>query len=140
MINKYNDIFVVYKDYIEDNSMYSPQVEKEYNPGAIKFPFISCKYSNTIDTDESSIDKIEYYTQEYLTIDIYTKNKNVSGTLVSSTTINDELIKLTIQFFNSLNIKRTSCKPNLNLDTDIKRTTIQYQFMVGNVRGNIIRR
>ena len=75
-------------------------------------------------------------------IDIYTKNKTQGANIVTaSQVINEELSRLTMEFFGGkLNMKKTLNKPTPNLDTEILRKTIQYQCLIGNARGNIIRR
>ena len=63
-----------------------------------------------------------------------------TGTIASDE-INKELCKLTTHFFGEImNMKKTLNRPTPNLDTSILRRTMQYQCLIGNVRGNIIRR
>lgn len=140
MIDKYNDIFQKYKEFIVANSSYEPRVVKNYTSTSAYFPIISCQLSNFVDTDYCTIDMIENYNEMYLTIDVYTKNKIKGGVEIASQEINDELTELTIKFFNSIKMKRNLCRLTPNLDKDITRRTIQYQGLVGYARNNIIRR
>ena len=141
MIDIYNEIFEKYKSFIEENSEYSPRVVKYYTNTSTHFPIISFILSNDVNTDNATIDKIEYYDEHYYTIDIYTQNKTKGANIVTaSQVINDELTRLTIQFFDNLNMKRTLCRPTPNIDKSVLRKTIQYQCLVGNARKNIIRR
>lgn len=140
MIEKYDILFDEYKKFIEEKSQYNARVVKYNTNTSAYFPLITFVLSNNADTDYSSIDKIEYYESFYFTIDIYTKDKNIKNQVIASQIINDELTKLTIQFFGEKNLKRTLTRPTPNLDTSIYRRTIQYQCLIGNVRGNIIRR
>lgn len=142
MIDKYDEIFNAYKEYIETNSKYNARVVKYNTNTSTYFPVITCKLSDNKDTDFCTTDKIEYYEAYYFTIDIYTKDKkNGNNILVASQIINDELSKLTMIFFGEkLNMKKTLNRPTPNLDSSILRKTIQYQCLIGNVRGNIIRR
>lgn len=142
MIEKYDLIFDKYKKFIEENSQYNARVVKYNTNTSTYFPIITCVLSDNQETDECTNDKIEYYESFYLTIDIFTKDKTQGGSIkVASQVISDELTKLTIQFFSDkLNMKRTLNRPTPNLDTSILRKTIQYQCLIGNVRGNIIRR
>ena len=141
MIEMYDLIFEKYKYFIEQNSIYSPRVVKYYTNTSTYFPIISLTLSNDTHTDNATIDKIEYYDEHYYTIDIYTQNKTRGANIVTaSQVINDELTKLTIQFFDQLNMRRTLCRPTPNLDKSVLRKTIQYQCLVGNARKNIIRR
>ena len=137
----YEKIFKLYKEYLQENSKYSPIVVKYNNNTMSKFPTVVFSLSNYVDTDNATIDMIEYYEQYYFTIDIYTKDK-VNGTniVTASQVISNELGELTKEFFKKLNMKRTRYTPAPNLDTSILRLIIQYQCMVGNARKNIIRR
>lgn len=140
MINKYNEIFQDYKEFIVERSNFSPRVVKDYTSTSTYFPIISCQLSNIIDTDYCTIDMIENHEEMYLTIDIFTKNKTTNNNEVASQLINDELTELTIQFFNSKKMKRTLCRLTPNADASITRRTIQYQGLVSTNTGNIIRR
>lgn len=141
MADKYELIFSEFKKFIEENSQYSARVVKYNTNTSSYFPIITCILSDNKDTDECTIDYIEKYEAFYFTIDIYTKNKTINGELVASQVINDELSKLTMQFFgDKLRMKKTLNSPTPNLDTEVLRKTIQYQCLIGNVRGNIIRR
>lgn len=141
MVDKYEEILDRYKKFIEENSQYSARVVKYNTNTSSYFPIITCILSDNKDTDECTIDYIEKYEAFYFTIDIYTKNKTINGELVASQVINDELSKLTMQFFgDKLRMKKTLNSPTPNLDTEVLRKTIQYQCLIGNVRGNIIRR
>lgn len=142
MIEKYEKIFKEYKKFIEENSQYNARVVKYNTNTSTYFPLITCILSDNRDTDNCTIDKIEYYESFYFTIDIYTKDQIIDGDItIASQIINDELSKLTIKFFGEkLNMKRTLNRPTPNLDTSVLRKTIQYQCLIGNVRANIIRR
>ncbi len=140
MIDKYEEIFDRYKKFIEENSQYNTRVVKHNTNTSTYFPLVTCELSNNIDTDYCTNDKIEYYEGFYLTINIYTKDKTINNIKVASQLISDELTKLTIHFFGELNMKRTLNRPTPNLDISVLRRTIQYQCLIGNVRGNIIRR
>lgn len=140
MIERYNEIFKEYQKYIEDNSSYDARVVKTYTSTSTKFPIISCQLSNFIDTDYCTIDMIEKYDEMYLTIDIYTQDKNIDNTTVASQLINDELTNLTLKFFESKKMKRTLCRLTPNADKSITRRTVQYQGLVSRYNKNIIRR
>lgn len=152
MIDKYEEILERFKEFIESNSKYNARVVKNNTNTSTYFPIVTCVLDDNRDTDYCTNDKIEFYEAHYFVINIYTKDKNVTVTKeqngeeiesiekVASQVINNELTKLTIQFFNQLNMKRTLCKPTPNLDTSVLRKTINYQCLIGNARGNIIRR
>lgn len=141
-MNEYEYIFDKYKEYLLENSSYSPTVVKYNNNTVSKFPTVVCTLSNWVDTDNVTIDKIESYQQYYFTINIYTKDKTKGSDIVTaSQVISEELSELTTQFFGKiLNMKKTRHSPEPNLDTSVLRVVIQYQCMIGNARGNIIRR
>ena len=141
-MKEYELIFDEYKKYLQSKSQYSPNVVKYNNNTVSKFPTVVCTLSNWVDTDNATVDRIEYYDQYYFTINIYTKDKTKGSSIVTaSQVINEELGELTIQFFErALNMKRTRYSPEPNLDTSVLRVVIQYQCMIGNTRKNIIRR
>lgn len=142
MFDKYEEIFERYKKFIEDNSKYNAKVVKYNTNTTSYFPIITCVLSDFKDTDNCTIDKIEYYNSFFFTINIYTKDKTKGANIkTSAQVINTELTKLTIEFFGEImNMKRTLCRPTPNLDDSIVRQTIQYQCLIGNARGNIVRR
>lgn len=140
MIEKYEKIFDEYKKFIEEKSQYNPDIVKYNTNTSSLFPVICFYLSNFNDTDYCTIDKIENYQEMYLTIDIYTTNKVVNDEDVASQLINDELVKLTLYFFDKLNFRLTLCRHTPNLDTSILRRTMQYQGMLGLAKNNIIRR
>lgn len=141
MTDKYELIFDEYKKFIEENSKYGTKVVKYNTNTSSHFPLVTCILSNQIDTNECTIDYIERYEAYYFTIDIYTKDKTINNVPVASQVINNEICDLTTLFFGEkLRMKKTLSKPTPNLDTSILRRTIQYQCLIGNARGNIIRR
>ena len=140
MIDKYNLLFKEFKEYIDKNSQYDVRVVKHNTNTSTHFPVISFVLTNFINTNDCTIDKIEYYDNFYFTIDIYSKNKVISGKTISSQVISEDLLKLVLKFFDKKNMLRTSCRPTFNLDDSISRINVQYQCAIGNARGNIIRR
>ena len=141
MVDKYEEIFDRYKKFIEENSQYNARVVKYNTNTSTYFPLITCILSDNKDTDYCSLGKEEYYESHFFTINIYTKDKKTDNGTVASDVINKELCKLTAYFFGGeLNMKKTLNKPTPNLDTSILRRTMQYQCLIGNARGNIIRR
>lgn len=144
----YEDLFQVYKKYIEENSSYGVRVVKMFNNDSPYFPITTFALSNNTDTNNCTVDRKEYYEQFYFSIYHYAKDKTIEQTIdnetvkvrVSAKQINDETRKLTITFMRNLNLKKTLDKPVPNLDKDILRNAMQYQCMVGNSRLDIIRR
>lgn len=140
MIDKYEEVFDRYKKFIEENSQYNARVVKYNTNTSAYFPIITCVLSDNQDTDYCTLGKEEYYESHYFTINIYTKDKTINSEKISSDVINKELCKLTTYFFGEMNMKKTLNRPTPNLDTSILRRTMQFQCLIGNVRGNIIRR
>lgn len=134
---KFSKLFLEYKTYIESNSLYSPKVVKDFNYDNSYFPIIDFSYDNTINTNDATIDGIEYYDNEYFIITIYAKDNNN----ISKNIITEELVELTQKFLGKYKgMTRTLCRPIPNMDTNVLRTLINYQCQVGNVYGNIVRR
>lgn len=140
MVDKYEEIFNRYKKFIEENSQYNTRVVKYNTNTSSYFPLITCVLSDNKDTDDCTLGKEEFYESHYFTINIYTKDKTINSEKIPSDVINKELCKLTTYFFGEMNMKKTLNRPTPNLDTSILRRTMQYQCLIGNARGNIIRR
>ena len=134
---KFTDLFLEYKNYIESNSQYGVKVVKDFNYNNSHFPIIDFNHQDSRESNDSTVDKIEYYDNEYLEVVIYAKD--AGG--ISRNIITEELVELTHKFLGKYKgMKRTSCRPIPNMDTTVLRTLMSYEFQYGNVRGNIIRR
>ena len=141
MYDKLDKIYQDYKKYIEDNNSYNAVVVKYFTNTSTTFPIISCTLFNNAATDYCTNDMIEQYEQYYYTINIYAKNKTNNGNTIAAQVIIDELVKLTNQYFGEkLRMKKTLSQPTPNADTSIFRHTMYFQCLIGNARGNIIRR
>ena len=141
MYDKLDKIYQDYKKYIEDNNSYNAVVVKHFTNTSTTFPIISCTLFNNSATDYCTNDMIEQYEQYYYTINIYAKNKTNNGNTIAAQVIIDELVKLTNQYFGEkLRMKKTLSQPTPNADTSIFRHTMYFQCLIGNARGNIIRR
>lgn len=134
---KFSNLFLDYKKYIEENSIYNPKVVKHVNYDKQTFPVIDFHYQNSVNTNDATVDGIEYYDDEYFEVIIYAIDNN--GT--SRNVITEELIELTHKFLGRYKgMRRTLCTPIPNMDTNVLRTLINYQCQVGNIYGNIVRR
>lgn len=141
MVDKYEEILDRYKKFIEENSQYNARVVKYNTNTSAYFPLVTCVLSDNKDTDRCTLGKEEYYEAHYFTINIYTKDKKTEEGIIASDVINKEICKLTTYFFGEImNMKKTLNEPAPNLDNSILRRIMQYQCLIGNVRGNIIRR
>ena len=139
MVDKYDEIFEAYKNFIKSRSQYDVEVVKYNTNTSTYFPLISFELSNRIDTDTKTYKNIDNYEKYYFTINQYTKTKKVGTKMIAPQVIDKELEQLTIEFLHKLNMKITADKPTMNLDTSIFKRTIQAQGEM-NGRYNIIRR
>lgn len=140
MIDKYEEIFRLEKEYVESNSQYNVRVVKNNTNTSSYFPIVVCQLSNITDTDFCSIDKIENHQELYIRNDVYTKDKTMENNKIASQLINDEITKLIVEFFNKINMRMTMCNLTPNLDKSIMRRTIQHQGLVSLSKNNITRR
>ena len=139
MTDKYDEIFEVYKNFIESKSQYGVRVVKYNTNTSTYFPLITFELSNRVDTDIKTYKNIDNYEKYYFTINQYTKNKKKGAVMIASQEIDKELEELTLEFLHKFNLKITVNKPTPNLDTSIFKRTIQAQGEI-NSRYNIIRR
>jgi len=136
MINS-DEIFLEYKKFIEENSIYSPKVVKNFTYKSTYFPILDFKHYDSSETNESTVDRIEYYDEEEFTIMIYAQDKGN----VSRNVIINELKELTNTFMSlKMNMRRTTCRNLPNLDTDVGRLLMKYKCRWNNVYGKIWRR
>lgn len=136
-MKKFSNLYLEYKTYLEGNSEYGVKVVKNYNYDTSHFPIIDFNNSNSVNSDDATVDGIEFYDDEYFIITIYAKDKeNISKNIIT-----EELVELTQKFLGRYKgMKRTECQPIPNMDTNVLRTLIKYQCQIGNVYGNIVRR
>ena len=139
MTDKYDEIFEVYKNFMESKSQYGVRVVKHNTNTSTYFPLITFELSNRVDTDIKTYKNIDNYEKYYFTITQYTKNKKNGAVMIASQEIDKELENLSLEFLHKLNLKITVNKPTPNLDTSILRRTIQAQGEI-NSRYNMIRR
>lgn len=133
----FNSLYLEYKQFIEENSNYSPRVVKDFTYKSTYFPIVDFKHDDSVQTNNMTLDRIEYYDDEDFSITFYAQDK---GNL-SRNVIIDELVNLTHIFMGiQKNMKRTTCKNLPNLDTDVGRKITKYKCRWGNVYGNIWRR
>ena len=130
-------LYKEYKLYIESNSQYGAKVVKDYNYDKSQFPIIDFSYNDSVNTNNATVEGIEYYDREYFIITIYATDKGN----VSRHVITEELKELTHKFIGRyIGMTRTMCKSVPNLDTQVLRTIMKYNCLRGNIYGNIIRR
>ncbi len=133
----FNQLYLEFKQFIEENSQYQPRVVKDFTFKSTYFPIVDFKHDDSYETRNRTLDQLEYYDNEEFSITIYAQDK---GNL-SRNVIIDELTKLTHTFMGlHKNMRRSYCRSIPNLDTDVGRKIIKYKCRWGNVYGNIWRR
>lgn len=133
----FNQLYLEFKQFIEENSQYQPRVVKDFTFKSTYFPIVDFKHNDSYETRNRTLDQLEYYDNEEFSITIYAQDK---GNL-SRNVIIDELTKLTHVFMGlHKNMRRSYCRSIPNLDTDVGRKIIKYKCRWGNVYGNIWRR
>ena len=133
----FDELYLEYKEFIEENSIYAPRVVKDFTFKSTYFPIVDVKHEDSIETRNRTLDQIEYYDNEEFSFTFYAQDK---GDLSRNVVLN-ELTTLT-QIFMGLhkNMRRSSFKNLPNLDKDIGRRKVNYKCRWGNVYGNIWRR
>ena len=135
----YEVIFQRYKQFMLENSKYSPRVVKYSSRESAYFPFSTCELKNYTDTNTKTQKKVDKSKNFYFTINHYARDIVKNNKTVASQLVIDELTELTHQFFGEmLGMYCTLDRPTPNLDTEILRQTIQYDCQINN-RGNIYR-
>lgn len=140
MIDLYNEIFQLEKEYVESNSQYGVRVVKSNTNTSSYFPIVVCRPSNMTDTDFTTIDKIESHGELYISNNVYTQDKTIDNNKIASELINDEITKLIVEFYNKINMRMTMCEFTPNLDKSVLRRTIRHQGLVSLSRKTITRR
>lgn len=126
----YNNLFLVYFNYMTKNSKYNPDVVKKAPQRSVYFPTIEFKMMNdNIDNNSCSIDNLDYYSYVYLQVSIYTINdKDIDKSIIS-----DELSKLTNKFFLKIGMLKTEQEDDApNSDQTVLRRIISYEGKVYN--------
>lgn len=133
----FNSLYLEYKEFIESNSQYSPRVVKDFTYKSSHFPVVDFKHDNSVETEDRTLDGIEYYDNESFSVTIYAQDKGN----ISRNVIIDELVNLTHIFFGlKYNMQRSYCRNLPNLDANVGRKIMKYKCRWGNVYGNIWRR
>ena len=90
----FNELFLEYKQFIGEHSIYNPRVVKDFTYKSTYFPIIDFKRAESTNSTNMTVDCIEYYDNEEFTITIYAQDKGN----VSRNVIIDELANLTHVF------------------------------------------
>lgn len=130
----YDIIFKDFKQYIVDNSIYSPQIYKTSPQKPPKFPTIEFKMmDNKVDNNNCSIDNREFYYIVPFMITIFTQNiGNTDKSVVAN-----ELSKLTNKYFMKIGMLKSGQNDAPNADITVLRRVITYESKIGNKNYNI---
>lgn len=137
-MDRENEIFILYKNYIQNKSQYNPQVFNDTPQKLAKFPTITFIESDNRDSvNNNSTDRTEYVDELQFKVDIYTKNLTSNKNIIARKLITNELKNLTIDFFRKYGFRRTSCNKAEYLDIEVDRTVIVAECNINNWNGKI---
>ena len=114
-------IFKKFKQYLQDKSIFSPNVFNATPKNLAVFPTVILKESNnTQNVNGTTLDRTETVNNITDTIEIYTKDTVINGTTHSKKEITNELKYLIFDFFQAWGFTRTQCTEAeyLNLEVD----------------------
>ncbi len=135
--NIYKEIFRYAEKYIEEKSIYLPEVRQNTPTESNVFPLVIIPKCKIILDDET----LKYGEQKYqiiFEIEIYATDKTVSAKRISSQTIINELLDLVYEVFeNQLGMWGKEPQPKPNADTNISRVGIMF---TGKIKDNKIYR
>ena len=118
-------IFKKFKQYLIDNSKFSPNVFNSTPKNLAVFPTITFKESNnTQDLSATTLDRTETVNDIVDTIEIYTKDMVISGVTYTKKQVTNELKYLIFDFFQAWGFTRTQCTEADYLDYEVDRYII----------------
>lgn len=124
----YNEkFFPELKSYIEENSIYSPLVTKVYTEQSKVFPIVTVQLVR----ERQIFNNLTYGEQTYpfrIDINVYSNDKTINNTKVSRKVINDEIVGLVEEYFNSnYKISISEQLDLANIDGNIRRDFIRIE-------------
>lgn len=124
----YNEkFFPELKSYIEENSIYSPLVTKVYTEQSKVFPIVTVQLVR----ERQIFNNLTYGEQTYpfrIDINVYSNDKTINNTKVSRKVINDEIVGLVEEYFNSnYKISISEQLDLANIDSNIRRDFIRIE-------------
>lgn len=125
MPDVYDEMYKYARDYIKENSKYSPSVLKD-TPASISFPLVIIEQIKD-DLYSENLDKTDQRFYLGYQIEIYTKNKST----IAKQTIANELIKLINDVFDEhygMNRKISQKAPNI--DMDVYRWNMRFEAKI----------
>jgi hypothetical protein len=126
-------LFKEYKEYLENNSKFSPKVLPSSAKQLTTFPTVLFKEENNItNVSGTTIDKSQLVDQITDIVEIYTQNQTIGDKKYASKIIMDELKYLTFDFFNHYGCQRTDCTPAEYYNKEVDRLVIIYRYNLNN--------
>lgn len=124
----YNEkFFPELKNYVETNSIYSPIVTKVYTEQSKVFPIVTVQLVR----ERQIFNNLTYGEQTYpfrIDINVYSNDKTINNTKVSRKVINDEIVGLVEEYFNSnYKISISEQLDLANIDGNIRRDFIRVE-------------
>jgi len=118
-------IFKKFKEYLKDNSKFSPNVFNSTPKNLAVFPTITFKESNNADNTRGiTLDRTETVYNITDTIEIYTKDMVINGVEYSKKEITNELKYLIFDFFQTWGFTRTQASQGEYLNYEVDRYII----------------
>lgn len=118
-------IFKKLKQFLIDKSNFSPNIFNSTPKNLAVFPTITVKETNnTQNVNATTLDRAETINELTYTIEIYTKDMVVDGTMYAKKEITNELKYLIIDFFNTYGFIRTQCTEAEYLNYEVDRFII----------------
>lgn len=125
MPNVYNEMFRYAKQYITENSIYSPKVLKDAQPNK-NYPLVLIKSLKDTLYNEN-LDKTDQRFRIGYEVEIYTMDKpNIAKQVIT-----DELMNLINDVFDEhYGMRRTSNREAPNADVDVYRWTMRFEAKI----------
>ena len=135
-----DSLFREYKDYINNNSIYSSKL-KIYNatPSDLAtFPIIIMRQINESDYIEGkTTDRLEYVSRINYRVSIYAKPTIIGNTKHQPRQIINELRELTSNFFRNIGLDKDSDRPTDNIDLSISRQEMMFSGKVASWNNSL---
>lgn len=130
-MNMEDTMYSLYKEYIEENSKFSPKVFNASPKKLPQLPTITIVEQNNIEDNQyRSLDKNQYVNKITTVIEIYTQDKVIENKKYASKEIMNELKYLTFDFFRKYGCERLSCESAEYYNKEIDRLVIMYRYNV----------
>ena len=122
-------LYSKYKEYIENNSKFSPKVFNASPKKLPQLPTITIVEQNNIDVSQfKTLDNNQFVNQITTVVEIYTQDKVVEKTKYASKEIMNELKYLTFDFFRQYGCERISCESAEYYNKEVDRLVIMYRY------------